>query len=99
MNLCTRCWCNNDSIISMIMNSATAYPTKMSSSTPTSSREDWKIKSSRISFSAMTKGLKEVTSRSQGEMVSIGSTTPEMNNNKLPMEMEANTPVSSDVNR
>ena len=32
-----------------------------------------------------------------GEMVSIGKTTPETNSNKLPAEIEAKVPVSSDL--
>ena len=33
-----------------------------------------------------------------GEIVSIGKTTPETNKSRLPVEMEAKVPVSSDLN-
>ena len=51
-----------------------------------------------MTLSEMTKGLKLVILRITGEIVSIGKTTPETNKSRLPVEMEAKVPVSSDLN-
>jgi len=45
----------------------------------------------------MTKGLKLEMLLIAGEMVSMGRTIPDTNNNKLPAEIEAKVPVSSDL--
>ena len=50
-----------------------------------------------ISLSDITKGLNRLIPRRAGVRPSKGIITPEMNNNKLPKEIEARTPVSSEV--
>ena len=81
----------------MIANNPKAYPVKVASSGQTPEIPALNKNTSRIILSEMTKGLKLVMLLTAGEMVSMGRTIPDTNNNKLPVEMEAKAPVSSDL--
>ena len=78
-------------------NKTSAYPASSPMSAHTEESGALKIKSSLTTFSEMTKGLKVVILRRLAEMLSNGRIKPETKRRKLPNEIEAKVPVSSDL--
>ena len=83
----------------MIKKRTTTYPQRRAKSGQTLTSDVWKRNTSLTSFSAITKGLKFINSRSIEETPSNGKIAPERNNKTLPSEIEPRIPVSSEVKR